>query len=561
MTNTLPQSQTAVAVGYLRVSTERQATEDRTSLSDQQAAITRKAQALGVGIVRWYRDEGASGATVEGRPAFKAMIAACEASPRGVQSPGFVLVLNDSRWGRFPDPDEAASLRFRLKQSGWLVRFCEGDDSEDVTARSIMRALGAAQASEYRANLRRNAQRGQRGSMRAGFWTREAPFGYRRAVVLPAANARVLDRGALKAPNERVRLTPHAEEAEVVRWAFEQYAGGLESLGGLADKLLARWPGKPWSRGLVQQLLKNRTYTGDIASDAGQHTTEGAHEAIVSRELFEAVQRRLGTNKHRGRICGGERHYLLSGLMRCATCGNPYTGGGNNGWRLEEGVRVRAYSYLDSGKKHGICPGTHGTVSVHLADRALISLVTKAVASPAIRRGMPRLLDELLAEGAGDAGESLAALKASKRRAEQKRERLIVLMADGVLEKHEAAPQIERIRAELADIGARTQAARFGRRRAGAQHADRDRILQSALDFPAVVQKATGTELRDIVRPWLDSVTFDKEARLLTVAIARVPGLTFMPSWRPAPSKQHQGSPHVLIRSTVIGPRRAGGAR
>src|SRR5262245_17534531 len=151
--------QSVQCVGYCRVSTERQAGEDRTSIADQEAAIRARAERLGVEVGAWYRDEGASGATVEERPKFRALLADCEASPRSARAPGIVLVLNDSRFGRFPDPDEAAALRFRFKQAGWIVRFCESDDTDDPTFRSVIRSLGSAQASEYRRNIQRNARR------------------------------------------------------------------------------------------------------------------------------------------------------------------------------------------------------------------------------------------------------------------------------------------------------------------------------------------------------------------------------------------------------------------
>lgn len=570
MTNNLPQSQTTVAIGYLRVSTERQATEDRTSLADQQAAITRKALALGVGIARWYRDEGASGATVEGRPAFSQMLADCLAAPRSARAPGLVLVLNDARFGRFPDPDEAAALRFRLKQAGWLVRFCEGDDSEDVTARSIMRALGSAQASEYRANLSRNSRRGRRGTALQGFWGTRAPIGYRRAVVQPAANARVLEAGQLKAPNERVKLVPHAEEAELVRWIFEQYADGHVSLGSLERKLLTRHDGKRWSRGVLHQLLTNRAYVGDVVggrrrADATSdvYVAEDAHPAIVSRELFDRVQRRLGTNAKAGRAVTAPNTHLLSSIMRCAQCGQFYTAGGTGGWiRGADGERVRVHHYLDNGSRPPrVCPGRMGTVSTHLADAAVLTTLARTIASPAIRNGIEAEVDRALSAGVGTAGESLAALRNAKKRAEQKRERLIATIADGVLLQSEAATQLERIRAELAELDARTQAARFSGRRAGAETAKRDALVQAALDFPKAIKKLTGAALRDSVHPWLESLTFDKSSRMIEMAIRRAPFASLHLSHSAGRDGRQQGRRDVLIRRVAVGPRRAGGAR
>src|SRR5690348_10447545 len=158
------------AVGYCRVSTESQAREDRTSLADQRDAVEALATRIGRALTSdsWFVDAGVSGADAEGRSAFMRLVAYCEAHRRPVRSPGYVLVLNDSRFGRFRDPDEAAAWRYRLKQCGWVVRFAESDDTTDPIGRSVLRAVGAAQASEYRASISRNAKRGARGSAEQG---------------------------------------------------------------------------------------------------------------------------------------------------------------------------------------------------------------------------------------------------------------------------------------------------------------------------------------------------------------------------------------------------------
>ena len=52
--------------------------------------------------------------------------------------------------------------RVHFRRLGWVVRFAENDSSEDPTAKSVMRAIGDAQASEYRRQIKANAKRGAR---------------------------------------------------------------------------------------------------------------------------------------------------------------------------------------------------------------------------------------------------------------------------------------------------------------------------------------------------------------------------------------------------------------
>jgi DNA invertase Pin-like site-specific DNA recombinase len=119
---------TAAAIGYVRVSTEDQARDGKSSLEDQRLAITALARKLGHTLepANVFADPGVSGQSAEGRPGFMALIAYCQMHPRPSKAPGAVLVLNDSRFGRFRDPEEATHWRFHLKRLGWHVRFAEG---------------------------------------------------------------------------------------------------------------------------------------------------------------------------------------------------------------------------------------------------------------------------------------------------------------------------------------------------------------------------------------------------------------------------------------------------
>ena len=272
-------------IGYLRVSTERQAGEQFTSLADQEKAIAGLATTLERPVERWFRDAGASGATVAGRAAFRELLQFCERQPCPPATPGLVIILNDSRFGRFEDPDEAAALRFRLKQWGWHVRFVEGDGIEDVTLRSVVRALGSAQASEYRANLSRNSKRGMRGAAELGFWTRgRTPFGYRRQVVYPPGRSRTLSAGERKANDEKVCLVPGPEaEVTFVQWPHE-----------LLDRLAegaARREGDPF-----EAFCARRPHGGDQRERGhrAHHEVDGPVAGHQARDAEAAPDAELG---------------------------------------------------------------------------------------------------------------------------------------------------------------------------------------------------------------------------------------------------------------------------
>ena len=115
------------------------------------------------------------------------------------------------------------------------------------------------------------------------------------------------------------------EYAEAIRQAFELRANGA-SQSEIGRHLLRA--GVPtvrshraafsWGIRAVQQLLANRVYLGEARS--GAYVKEGAHEPLVRRAVFRAVQERKGTAKAASKK-GGEGPLLGGGLLRCGSCG------------------------------------------------------------------------------------------------------------------------------------------------------------------------------------------------------------------------------------------------
>lgn len=140
-------------------------------------------------------------------------------------------------------------------------------------------------------------------------------------------------------------LKENPEEANVVRMIFEMY--GNQGLGRTAicyrlDELGIKPPkGKQWSPTAVREMLRNVHYIGKVkwnwrpvvtvVEDGEFKKTrpqgnveeylvfEGRHEGIVSQELFDKVQTRLGNN-HRATRRVKLRNPFAS-IMYCRNCG------------------------------------------------------------------------------------------------------------------------------------------------------------------------------------------------------------------------------------------------
>jgi hypothetical protein len=124
------------------------------------------------------------------------------------------------------------------------------------------------------------------------------------------------------------KLVIHEVEAEVVRHIFERYVA-LENVRGLVAELAhdgirtkvhhnddgTTRGGRPLTAGPLYHILANRIYRGEVTHKDQIHP--GEHEAIISMELWEDVQRRLASNRserrHRNNASDPS---LLAGMVR-----------------------------------------------------------------------------------------------------------------------------------------------------------------------------------------------------------------------------------------------------
>lgn len=524
-------------VSYGRVSTEQQAGEAQTSLADQDRANEALAAKMGKVIGARYRDEGASGATVEQRPNLMRLLADCAASPRPATRPGFVLVLNDSRFGRFPDPEESTYWRQHLKRQGWVVRFAENDESENLTVRSVMRAIVSSQATQKREDVRANARRGSRGTASLGYWATREPYGFRRAVVYPAGRERVLDLGQRKAPDEKIKLVPHAAESGIVRELFERYASGVESIASLAEWARVAEPRRQWSARSVVLLLTNPAYVGDVVS--GRHSrdaagrilpahpestwivTRDAHPPIVGRGLFSRAQDMLARNaKWTTRV---RTDWIVSGIVLCR-CGKPYVAGGGNANR--HGSKTRAYRCLTkAGLSADRCPYP-GAVKKEWLESAVIETVAKVVGSPVHQRRMLAALDRALASARAEPESTLDSLTRQLADVTLKRDRLVAAVEQGTLLPHEATERLTAVRRLLQRLEAQRATIALDQENRDVLEGERDRIATMGRDFRRAASTLEGPALRELIRPWIAWASFNSATRDLTLDVRHIPTMS-----------------------------------
>ena len=281
----------AKVVTYLRVSTTEQS-EEGYSLEAQRHFLQDYAKGHDLEIVREFAE--VESAFKPGRPQLEAMRRFLRKHP---EIAGVLVYKVD-----------------RIARNMWdFARLVEQDKIRIISATEAFPnnpagnfALGVqALASRlYSEQLSERASLGMATKASKGIWPSYAPLGY------------LNDRAS-----KTIVLDP--ERAPIIRKLFEIYAYqdvSLTELTRLAKEMgLRRRGGGTLSRTGIYLLLQNPIYCGIIRWKGTLYP--GVHEPIISKELFDLVQKKLhGRSKTKGRPYSKHR-YPFRGLLRCGYCG------------------------------------------------------------------------------------------------------------------------------------------------------------------------------------------------------------------------------------------------
>ena len=274
-----------------------------------------------------------------------------------------------------------------------------------MSGRIIHRGMRGIINQVYLDDLRHKTHRGLAGQVDRGLHAGGITYGYRS---VPA------DGGT--------RLEVDQEQAEVVRWIFEEFAQG-GTYKGITRELNRRGIRSPrqstWSVSAVYGspakgtgILNNELYRGVSIwnrsqwvkdPDTGKRTRIERPPAewkrrdmpelrIVSDELWDSVK----TRQKRPQAAGGSRtsgkaaKHLLSGILRCGVCGGPM-------------IAVNAHSYGCSIRlNRGTCDFRH-TVTRDMAEQRIIGVVRDDLLSDTAIVALKAEVRKLLKGAPGDA--------------------------------------------------------------------------------------------------------------------------------------------------------------
>ncbi len=301
-----------IGVSYLRVSTKEQATKggevEGYSLPAQREANRRKAESLGVAIVKEFIDAGESAKSAD-RPDLQRMLKFITENPVD-----YVFVHKVDRLARNRVDD--VEITMAIKKSGATLASAT-ENIDETPSGMLLHGIMSSIAEFYSQNLATEVHKGMSQKAKTGGTPGKAPLGYRN-----------VGRFTADGREERtVELDP--ERAELIAWAFTAFASGDWTLRSLADELEARGlttrrtpklPAKSVEPNVLHNILTNPYYKGEVIYKGVAHP--GRHQPLADLITWQKVQDVLAAH------LVGERqrehpHYLKSSVF-CGACGSRY---------------------------------------------------------------------------------------------------------------------------------------------------------------------------------------------------------------------------------------------
>ena len=392
--------------------------DESVSIENQYELLSKFVMLNGWTEVKTYRDDGYSGGNFQ-RPGFLEML---EDARHGLIN--LILVKDLSRLGRdFVEVGRYTDVIFPSLGCRFVsVLDCldtEGDNTDMLHFRSLMNDY-------HLKDLSNKVKSVLHAKMRSGqYIAAYAPYGYR------------------KSEEDRHRLVIDEEAAAVVRRMFELRRAGM-AYGKIAAVLNSegilspRWYwaklygngsckyANLWMYATVKNILTNEVYTGNlIQNQTGSRSYkddtmiykpesewirhEALHEAIISPEVWAAVQE---VNREKALISANNappKPFLFTGKLICADCKAPLQGNRET-QRRKNGTSKRYVSYFCS----RYTASGYGTCSRHtIYEMTLTELVLSEIRAhaEALELDEAAMLDRLQAQRSAASAERMEGIR------------------------------------------------------------------------------------------------------------------------------------------------------
>ncbi|WP_227287915.1 recombinase family protein [Boseongicola sp. H5] len=499
---TEPTNGTRAAI-YARYSTDLQSER---SIEDQIALCQTYAKREGLHVAASYQDAAQSGASVLGRDGLLDLL---DAARRG----SFDIIIVEALDRLSRDMEDLAGLHKRLSFLGIEIRAVH-----EGVASTVLVGLRGLVGQLYREDNVLKIRRGMSGRAKEGRSSGGLAYGYE-AVPGEVGARRIVE-----------------AEADVIRRIFETYLDG-KSPRDIAHRLNAEGIAPPrgsrWNASTINGnatrgngILQNPLYAGRQVwnrvrmvkdPDTGRRVSrpnppeewviaEVPELAILAHGVFEAAGKRKAERSIASPRDRRRPRHLLSGLLRCASCG---AGMSTNGKDRSGRIRVRCSAHRESGS----CPNPQ-TFYLDRIEEAVLSGLRAELRHPDVIAEYVRTYHEERKRLAANAVKGRARIEKRLAAIERELARLVNAICDGSAVIQQLEPRMLELQDEQTSLGEELEAAPEPPEVISLHHSTLKRYEEQLADLQTTL--ATGirsgdTEAAQAMRDLVDTVTVSRD--------------------------------------------------
>ena len=345
---------------------------------------------------------------------------------------------------------------------------------------------------------------------RGFFLGSKAPFGYKRVKVSDGTK-------------ERPTLEVDPATAPIVKEIFESSLRGnglKEICRTLNDRGITN-RGKRWYKGGLHYLLTNEAYTGTavwgrttkVEKAQDPVRVDGAWPALVSRELFDAVQQAMRDRAPKvqrpGRV--GSK-FLLSGLLKCGGCGRPYSA---------QGAKSGQFAYYVCGtlfrEGAGTCSARY--LNAPRVEDFIVEKIRERILTEETIVELVTLVAEEIDAMAGELAGRLKVIEAELGDVRKRLERLYEALETSELTLEVLSPRIFSLRHREEQLEAAREDAETQLEQRRIELPTTEEIKGYVADFREFLQEGTFPERKALIRNFVEGIEVTGDEATLTYTV------------------------------------------
>ncbi|WP_368658239.1 recombinase family protein [Metabacillus halosaccharovorans] len=431
------------AVIYARVSTAEQA-EEGYSIDAQIDTVTRKCEQEGRQVIFKYIDRGVSGKSIKKRLFLQQLLK--DAKEKNFDE---VWVWKTNRLAR--NHLDLLKIVDELNKYNIGFKSCsEAFDTSTPTGKLLMNVLASIGEFE-RETIVENVKMGMKQRAKQGKWNGGQVLGYKSITIEGGDN--------------KTRLEVVENEAFIVREIFQLYSEGrgLKSLTNHINKLgYKSKKGNMFSINAIKEILMNPIYIGKIRYNRRENWSEkrrqginknpivvdGEHEAIISIELWEKVQKLYSQRSNKpNRIYSGS--YPLTGLLKCPVCGSSMVAGRVKKKHKDGSFIIHRYYHCGAWRNKGTAACRSNGLKANVVEEFVFNKIRDSLLNEEILRDIVKSMNDKRKNVIKPLEDQLKVIDKQNNDLENKKNKIFELFEEGVIDKVNLSSRLNLISKEL----------------------------------------------------------------------------------------------------------------